>query len=365
MKLSVIVPIYNVEKYLKECVDSIVNSSYVNIEIILVDDGSKDNCGKICDEFAIKDKRIKVIHKENGGLVSARKAGAQIATGEYLTFVDGDDWIAPDWYEKVMKDLQKSGADIHISGLYEWRDGEARKVVNELRTGLYIKDERWEEIFSAVLCDERMKKACIPGIVVKILKTRLFQNNMEKVNNNIHNSEDALFSIVCMRSAECIQVNNTCLGYFYRIVDESMSHCYDEKYWKYTEAYCENLELLLKSDSSEKITKRIIADEIYMVLRYLDKELFYGIERNACSKINHLKRLLSESTRLEEALKLQKICDLQISIKGKMVILLLRYRFIYLLYFMKCLSKIVKREKSTKKITGYGDIGEPINVNVT
>lgn len=343
MKLSVIVPIYNVEKYLEECVDSIIKSSYVNIEVILVDDGSKDNCGKICDEFAKKDDRIKVIHKENGGLVSARKAGARIVTGEYLTFVDGDDWIAPDWYEKVMGDLQKSGADVHISGLCECRDGEKKKVINELKTGLYIRDENWEDIFLAVLSDGQMKKSCIPGIFVKILRTKLFQDNMEKVNNTIRNSEDALFSIVCMRSAERIQINNACIGYFYRIVEDSMSHCYDEKYWEYVEAYSENLDLLLECEQSEKISKRVIADKIYMILRYLDKELFYGTEQNFFLKVNHLKRGLEENKKLDEALKLQKLHDLQISVKGKVVVLLLRYRLIYLLYFLKCLGKAGKK----------------------
>ncbi|OUQ56652.1 hypothetical protein B5E58_10530, partial [Tyzzerella sp. An114] len=92
-KISVIVPIYNVEKYLNRCVDSIINQTYKNLEIILVDDGSPDNCGKICDEYAKKDNRIKVVHKENGGVSSARNVGLNIATGDYIGFVDGDDWI--------------------------------------------------------------------------------------------------------------------------------------------------------------------------------------------------------------------------------------------------------------------------------
>lgn len=94
MLISVIVPIYNAEKYLKICIDSIINQSYYNIQIILVDDGSEDNCPAICDEYAQLDTRIIVIHKKNQGLVLARKSGLQIATGEYITFVDADDFLS-------------------------------------------------------------------------------------------------------------------------------------------------------------------------------------------------------------------------------------------------------------------------------
>ena len=98
-KISVIVPVYNVESYLARCVDSILAQTYQNLEIILVNDGSRDASGSICDAYAQKDSRITVIHKENGGLSSARNAGIDAASGEYLTFVDSDDWIEPQTYE--------------------------------------------------------------------------------------------------------------------------------------------------------------------------------------------------------------------------------------------------------------------------
>ena len=102
-KISVIVPVYKVEKYLDKCVESIVNQTYKNLEIILVDDGSPDNCPAMCDEWAEKDERIRVIHKENGGLADARNAGMDIATGDYIGFVDSDDWIEPNMYEVLLK----------------------------------------------------------------------------------------------------------------------------------------------------------------------------------------------------------------------------------------------------------------------
>lgn len=110
--VSVIVPIYKVEAYLDRCVGSVVAQTYENLEIILVDDGSPDNCGAMCDTWAAKDHRIRVIHKENGGLSDARNAGLAVATGEYISFIDSDDYIAPEFIAKLYKAMAQNGADI-------------------------------------------------------------------------------------------------------------------------------------------------------------------------------------------------------------------------------------------------------------
>lgn len=110
--ISVIVPVYKVEEYLCACIDSILAQTYENLEIILVDDGSPDNSGKICDEYAEKDSRIKVIHKENGGLSDARNAGLDVASGEYIAFIDSDDSVHPKMFDELYKNLADTNADI-------------------------------------------------------------------------------------------------------------------------------------------------------------------------------------------------------------------------------------------------------------
>ena len=110
--ISVIIPIYNVEKFLSFCIDSIVNQTYKNLEIILVDDGSTDNSGKICDEYALKDNRIKVMHKQNGGVSSARNVGLNIAKGKYIGFVDSDDYVENDMFEILHNLIIKNNVDI-------------------------------------------------------------------------------------------------------------------------------------------------------------------------------------------------------------------------------------------------------------
>lgn len=118
--ISVIVPIYNVEKYLRKSIDSLINQSYKNIEIILIDDGSTDNCCTICDEYAIKDSRIKVIHKENGGLSDARNKGIDIAKGKYITFIDSDDYVELNYIDILYNTIIKYKADISIVGHRVW-----------------------------------------------------------------------------------------------------------------------------------------------------------------------------------------------------------------------------------------------------
>jgi glycosyltransferase involved in cell wall biosynthesis len=110
--ISVIIPIYNVGDYLKKCVNSIINQTYKNLEIILVDDGSTDKSGILCDEFAKKDSRIKVIHKQNGGLSDARNCGIEASSGKFIAFIDSDDFIAPDFYEYLLSLQKENNADI-------------------------------------------------------------------------------------------------------------------------------------------------------------------------------------------------------------------------------------------------------------
>lgn len=129
-KISVIVPIYKVEKYLRKCIESILCQTYTNLEIILVDDGSPDSCPQICDEYAKKDLRIKAIHKENGGLSSARNRGMEFVTGEFISFIDSDDYIHPQAYEKMLATLEKHSADMVICGMrYVNEDGSDFKNV--------------------------------------------------------------------------------------------------------------------------------------------------------------------------------------------------------------------------------------------
>ncbi|EGP5489252.1 glycosyltransferase, partial [Enterococcus faecium] len=130
-EISIIVPVYKVEPYLRKCVDSILAQTFTDFEVILVDDGSPDNSGKICDEYASKDSRVRVIHKKNGGLSSARNAGIDVARGKYLGFVDSDDYIEKDMYELLYDNIVKEQADLSICGIYDIYAGKKVKILPE------------------------------------------------------------------------------------------------------------------------------------------------------------------------------------------------------------------------------------------
>lgn len=141
-KISVIVPVYNIEDYIGRCIESILRQTWRNLEIILVDDGSSDRSGSICDAYAAEDHRIKVIHQQNKGLSGARNSGLEICTGEYIGFVDGDDWILKDMYEFLYGLLEENGADIAVCG-YTVQGGrtESREAEAERQTAVYGKRE--------------------------------------------------------------------------------------------------------------------------------------------------------------------------------------------------------------------------------
>lgn len=145
--ISIIVPIYNVELYLRRCLDSVLNQTYTNLEIILVDDGSPDGCPQICDEYAVKDKRIIVIHKENGGLSAARNAGLDICKGEYISFIDSDDWVSEKYIETLFNISTKENADIAI-GEYISTSGNILKEQNSIFTKAFSSKEALFRLFS-------------------------------------------------------------------------------------------------------------------------------------------------------------------------------------------------------------------------
>lgn len=128
-KISIIVPVYNVEKFLPICLDSIINQSYSNLEIIVVDDGAKDSSGAICDEYTKKDNRIVVLHKQNGGLSDARNYGMQFMTGDYIAFIDSDDYVHPDYISTLHKNLVLNDADISICNFKKVEEGEEPHIV--------------------------------------------------------------------------------------------------------------------------------------------------------------------------------------------------------------------------------------------
>lgn len=214
-KISVIVPVYKVEKYLARCVDSIINQTYKNLEIILVDDGSPDNCGAICDEYAKRDERIKVIHKKNGGLSSARNAGLDIATGDYIAFVDSDDRLAPDAYENLLKALDgKSDAIANFMYEREIESGETFPSVVPHKNDEIISAESYVSELMMHVGDVSACTKLFPRRVIGDLRFPIGVLN-----------EDLLFMLeISDRIKEIAFVGK--VGYYYFVREQSISSGY-------------------------------------------------------------------------------------------------------------------------------------------
>lgn len=184
--ISVIVPVYKVEPYINRCVESIVNQTYKNLEIILVDDGSPDNCPKMCDEWAEKDNRIKVIHKQNGGVSSARNEGIANSNGKYISFVDGDDWIESDMIYLLLNTIEENNADVSRCGIItDFEDGSASELSGN--SEIKILSSKDEMIIDLVMGDY------LSGVVWNKLYRYDIVNNI-RFDINFDCSEDFLYN---------------------------------------------------------------------------------------------------------------------------------------------------------------------------
>ena len=216
-KISIIIPIYNVEKYLRECLDSIINQTYQNLEIILIDDGSPDQCGDICDQYAAVDARIKVIHKQNGGLSDARNTGLDICTGDWISFVDSDDYISPCFIEVMYKSAIENGSEI---------------------SALYWMEEFWDQQNYRPKLDEKMENLHTTTISAREALELMFYRNISlaaqtklcrrDILNNIRFPFDYHYEDFATTYKEFLHANRVTIIhnklYAYRLRADSITH---------------------------------------------------------------------------------------------------------------------------------------------
>ena len=234
--ISVIVPIYNVEKYLNRCIDSIVTQTYKKLEIILVNDGSTDNCPQICDEWAKKENRIRVIHKKNGGLSDARNVGVKNATGEYISFVDSDDWLAKDVYQKLIDNIQLTEADIVACGVeMVWEeDNHSKKLTLD---GDWILEK--EEALIAIIDETILKQP----VWYKLYRRNVISEIMFEVGK-CH--EDVFWSYRAIANAKTVSIIEDVGYYYFQRKGSIMGSTYSLKRLDAIEAKCIRQDFLEK-----------------------------------------------------------------------------------------------------------------------
>ncbi len=220
------------EKYLERCITSIINQTYKNLEIILVDDGSKDRSGLMCDEYAKKDERIKVVHKENNGAAAARNTGLEISTGDYIAFVDSDDYIDLNMYEDMMKINQQYDCDIVMCDCFKEKKEEKVIFSHSIHQGYYNKQQLYKEYFPTLLMTNSVDYPPTISNWVMLFKKSLIKNNDLKYKEGMRFSEDLLFGSQAMYYANSFYYMKNQCYYHYMFNENSVTNTYYENKWE-------------------------------------------------------------------------------------------------------------------------------------
>lgn len=343
--ISIIVPVYKVpETFLRQCIESLTTQTYTNLEIILVDDGSPDNCGLICDEYAAKDSRIKVIHKENGGLVSARNAGYEAVTGEWQMYLDGDDWIDTDTCEKLIAYVEKHGnvdivfwkciqelGDVSIRGKWEWGCTEQ------------------EHLYSNAECQELARhtliyKSGIATAYCKLIRSEYAKRCGIRHDDRLKQGAEGLeFSLRAFYYAnKALYVNE----YFnhYRFNADSISKQINEKNTEYlTDCFYVIEEDIQSFDRKSDFHKNLYQRVVYALIAIAMSTYFHPLNREGVfTKVKKYKKVISENPLYKTSVK-------KASMEGmdklrKIALFFIRARMYFMLHIIASLKQYYLRK---------------------
>lgn len=272
-KISFIIPVYNTSKYLDDCMTSVMGQTYEDIEIILIDDGSTDGISpQMCDDYASFDKRIRVIHKENGGLMSAWIAGAKAATSDYLTFVDSDDWVEFDLAKELVAHIDPAFADSEIiaSNYIVEKAGERRKETQSLAPGVYMGKEL-EALHSHILGDE--VRPVTMSRCMKLISRKLLLDNLKYCNHDITMSEDVNITLPCLLDCKRLVILKDAYNYHYRLVGSSIAHSYNSKLLQNLELTDKTFRAIFADKNVKDYDKQMDREFIIMLFVILKNEL--------------------------------------------------------------------------------------------
>lgn len=275
-KISIIVPVYNAEKYLRECVESILLQTLSDLELILVDDGSTDSSPALCDQYAARDTRVKVIHKPNGRAASARNAGLRAASGEYIAFVDADDWISPDMYEKMLQ----TGADVTLCDYVRFQGGTQFPFTQpNVDAGFYNKARMREKIYPHLVMDGLEYPITISNWVLAIKHTIIKDNGL-RYREDIHISEDAPFGSEVLYCADSFAYLKGEQLYHYRMTDGSASRTYRPWWWDSSLKINEETENFFSQCTDYDFTQQIKSNMFYLARA----EIYYIMANSKLSR---------------------------------------------------------------------------------
>lgn len=261
-KVSIVIPVYNAEKSIERCLDSIIEQSFSDFELILVNDGSTDSSLKILEEYAEKDERIKFITQENAGPSTARNTGIDNATGKYVYFVDADDYIVKDAIERFYRAAISSGAELTVCGYYIIKDGNTKEFESYYEPGVYEESESRE--IALDLLNNHSYKYLRPYIWIRMVRRDVLENPRLRFTDGIRRSEDYLFTTeLHFRISKLCLITDQYL-YYYVDTENSITNAYVENYWQMAKRINETL--LERLPEIEMIKERLHTVLIYRSL---------------------------------------------------------------------------------------------------
>lgn len=340
MFFSVIVPVYKVEEYLPNCIKSVLTQTFSDFELILVDDGSPDTCPGICDDYKEKDCRIKVVHKENGGLASARRAGIKIAQGDYVFNLDSDDLIENDTLECAYKIIKNTNCEI-VSFSYRWvKNGQTINITNDgIDEGFYNKSDIEKCIFPRLLMDKNMNHISY-YLSGKAVKRELLTPNQLNVSEKISLGEDLCCTILCYLHANSVYISKKA-AYLYTVREESLSKEFNTKQIYLIE---DVINEICKAD-----TKRVV-DFDKQLCRYSCFMCFAILA--AAAEGNHFKSINVLKESIANSLHNEKIACAEfesISLKSRISVYFMKKRCYKTVFCFLNLCKIIKKVFKRRK----------------
>lgn len=251
-KVSIIITVYNMEKYLSQCMESVLGQTYQNLDIVLVDDGSKDSSPALCDKYAEQDSRVQVLHKTNGGLISAWIAGGEISLGKYLIFLDSDDWVEKDMVTKLLSHARGDCKEMICSNYIIEKEKEKIPVKQKMAPGVYDRAKIETELFPELFGNESRMIHC--SRCMKLISKELILDNMKYCNPNVTMGEDLSIIFPALLDTERLVIMGEGFFYHYRLINSSMAHQYDSKLYNKVELLSDTVKdcISTKVPSSEQ-----------------------------------------------------------------------------------------------------------------
>ena len=270
-KISVIVPVYNKEDYLKQCIDSILSQTYRNLELLLVNDGSTDGSGKICDEYLDRDKRVKVFHQKNGGPTAAVMTGLREAAGEYYTFIDSDDYVSSDMLQEMTACLKGQKGEIVCCNHILEKQRETVLVIQPLAPGVYEGAKLDAEIKEKLLGQE---ERIIPmSRCMKLCEKSVFEGNEQYYDTRLRMGDDFNLIYPALLAAQRIVIMDGALFYHYRYVEDSIVHGYEPKHAEIIALWYQAILRIVRDKKVPDGEAKLDREYCYMMMYVMKNEL--------------------------------------------------------------------------------------------